>query len=156
MKSFFVRILNVLLVVGGILAYNGVLEQRALSEENARLQAELESANLRLEQKAQKTEAEAASAETGAYTDGVYEGTATGFGGDITVKVTVEQGKISDLEIVSAEQEDKAYLGIASGIVDEILEKQSADVDTISGATFSSTGIKDAAAAALKEARGEE
>lgn len=153
MKSFFVRILNTLLIIGGILAYNSVLEQRALSEENARLQAELESANLRLEQKAQK--AETASAEAGAYTDGVYEGTAAGFGGDITVKVTVEQGEISDLEIVSAEQEDKAYLGIASGIVDDILAKQSADVDTISGATFSSTGIRDAAAEALKEARGE-
>lgn len=71
------------------------------------------------------------------------------------MKVTVEQGKISDLEIVSAEQEDKAYLGIASGIVDDIFAKQSADVDTISGATFSSTGIRDAAAEALKEARGE-
>lgn len=154
MKSFFIRILNVLLILGGIFAYNSILEQRALSEENARLQAELASANMKLEQKAQET-GEAAG-DGGAYADGEYEGTAPGFGGDITVRVTVTEGKISGLEIVSAEQEDKAYLGIACGVVDEILEKQSADVDTISGATFSSTGIRDAAAEALKAAAGEE
>lgn len=154
MKSFFVRLLNVLLIAGMIFAYNSILEQRALSEENARLQAELASANLRIELSAGKEEA--VSAGEGSYADGVYEGTGEGFGGDITVRVTVSQGRISGLEIVSAEKEDKAYLGIAEKITDSILEKQSAEADTISGATFSSAGIRDAAAEALKKAGREE
>lgn len=154
MKGFFIRIINVLLIVGGIFAYNSVWEQRALAEENSRLQAELTSANLRLEQKNRETEE--VFLQDSKYKDGIYEGTGTGFGGEITVQVTVAQGRISGVEIVSAKQEDQAYLQIAGGIVDRILEEQSADVDTMSGATFSSTGIREAAAEALKQAGGKE
>ncbi len=154
MKGFFIRILNVLLIVGGIFAYNSVWEQRALAEENSRLQAELASANLRLEQKNRKTED--SSILESKYKDGIYEGTGMGFGGEITVQVEIAQGRIFSLEIVSAKQEDQAYLKTASGIADRILEEQSADVDTISGATFSSTGIKEAAAEALKQAERKE
>lgn len=41
---------------------------------------------------------------------------------------------------------------MAEDIIPTIIDAQSADVDTISGATFSSTGIKNAVAQALKEA----
>ena len=82
----------------------------------------------------------------GSYTDGIYQGTATGFGGDITVEVTITDGRIAAVDILSAEKEDSAYL---NDIIPEILDAQSADVDTISGATFSSTGIKNATAQAL-------
>lgn len=140
--------------MGGIFAYNSIWEQRALAEENSRLQAELASANLRLEQKNREMEDD--SPQESKYKDGIYEGTGTGFGGEITVQVTITQGQISGLEIVSAEQEDQAYLKTAGGIVERILEEQSADVDTISGATFSSTGIKEAAAEALEQAEGKE
>lgn len=154
MKGFFIRILNAFLIMGGIFAYNSIWEQRALAEENSRLQAELASANLRLEQKNREMEDD--SPQESKYKDGIYEGTGTGFGGEITVQVTITQGQISGLEIVSAEQEDQAYLKTAGGIVERILEEQSADVDTISGATFSSTGIKEAAAEALEQAEGKE
>ncbi len=83
------------------------------------------------------------------YTDGTYQGTATGFGGDITVEVTITDGRIAAVDILSAEKEDSAYLTMANDIIPEILDAQSADVDTISGATFSSTGIKNATAQAL-------
>ena len=43
---------------------------------------------------------------------------------------------------------------MAEEIIPAIIEAQSADVDTISGATFSSTGIKDAVAQALEKAVG--
>ena len=85
----------------------------------------------------------------GSYTDGTYQGTATGFGGDITVEVTITDGRIAAVDILSAEKEDSAYLTMANDIIPEILDAQSADVDTISGATFSSTGIKNATAQAL-------
>jgi len=68
------------------------------------------------------------------------------------VLVTVENGTISEIEITSADGEDKAYLSMAEDIIPKIIEAQSADVDTVSGATFSSTGIRDAVSEALKQA----
>ena len=70
----------------------------------------------------------------------------------ITVLVAVENGTISEIEITSADGEDKAYLSMAEDIIPKIIEAQSADVDTVSGATFSSTGIRDAVSEALKQA----
>ena len=66
--------------------------------------------------------------------------------------VTVENGTISEIEITSADGEDKAYLSMAEDIIPKIIEAQSADVDTVSGATISSTGIRDAVSEALKQA----
>lgn len=66
--------------------------------------------------------------------------------------VTVENGTISEIEITSADGEDKAYLSMAEDIIPKIIEAQSVDVDTVSGATFSSTGIRDAVSEALKQA----
>ena len=66
--------------------------------------------------------------------------------------VTVENETISEIEITSADGEDKAYLSMAEDIIPKIIEAQSADVDTVSGATFSSTGIRDAVSEALKQA----
>ena len=68
------------------------------------------------------------------------------------MEVTVEGGKITGVEVTSAEKEDGAYLSMAEDIIADILEAQSADVDTISGATFSSTAIRDASARALEKA----
>ena len=65
---------------------------------------------------------------------------------------TVKDGKIEAVEVTSAEKEDSAYLAMAEDIIPKIIETQSAEVDTISGATFSSTGIKNAAEQALEQA----
>ena len=64
----------------------------------------------------------------------------------------VKDGKIEAIEVTSAEKEDGAYLAMAEDIIPKIIEAQSAEVDTISGATFSSTGIKNAAEKALEQA----
>lgn len=81
--------------------------------------------------------------------DGTYAGTGTGFRGDMTVEVTVENETITAIEIVSTSDDanwfDRAYSTVSS----EILSEQTADVDTVSGATYSSTGIKQAVANAL-------
>ena len=63
-----------------------------------------------------------------------------------------QKGKITAVDIVSAEKEDGAYLSMAKDIIPKIIEAQSAEVDTISGATFSSTGIKNASQEALEKA----
>lgn len=86
------------------------------------------------------------------YKDGTYTGEADGFGGTVAVEVTVKDGKIEAVEVTSAEKEDGAYLAMAEDIIPKIIEAQSAEVDTISGATFSSTGIKNASEQALEQA----
>lgn len=70
----------------------------------------------------------------------------------IEVEVKIEKHKVAEVNIVSADGEDGSYLSMAEDIIPKIVEAQSTDVDTISGATFSSTGIKNAAKEALEKA----
>lgn len=86
------------------------------------------------------------------YNDGTYDGEAKGFGGNIKVSLTIKDDTITEINILSADKEDASYLESAKSIINTILEKQSTDVDTVSGATFSSTGIKNATAIALNKA----
>lgn len=140
MKNFWIRIVNVAAILVIIFCYNMVTEAREKDDEIAKLSAQIQSE-------------EAGGDTAGSYKDGSYEGTATGFGGDITVKVTVDGGKITAVDIVSAEKEDGAYLTMAEDIIPKIIDAQTSEVDTISGATFSSTGIKNATAQALESAQ---
>lgn len=140
MKNFWIRIVNVAAILVIIFGYNMVTEAREKDDEIAKLSAQIQSE-------------EAGGDTAGSYKDGSYEGTATGFGGDITVKVTVDGGKITAVDIVSAEKEDGAYLTMAEDIIPKIIDAQISEVDTISGATFSSTGIKNATAQALESAQ---
>lgn len=147
MKSFCIRILNLAVIAAVLLGYNTTLEKREKEDEIARLHAELASARL-----AKGNEQSGDEENSQSYQDGVYAGEAEGFGGPISLEVTVEEGKITAIEILSAEKEDGAYFAMAQDVIPDIIEKQSADVDTISGATFSSTGIRDAAWQALEKA----
>ena len=83
--------------------------------------------------------------------DGVYNGSASGYGGEIMVKVTVSNGKISDIKVES-HSETPEYYDRCSGIIPSIISSQSTNVDGVSGATFTSNGIKAAVADALKSA----
>ena len=83
--------------------------------------------------------------------DGVYNGSASGYGGEIRVKVTVSNGKISDIKVES-HSETPEYYDRCSGIIPNIILSQSTNVDGVSGATFTSNGIKAAVADALKSA----
>lgn len=86
------------------------------------------------------------------YIDGTYDGEARGFGGNIKVSLTVKNDIITEINVVSADKEDSSYLASAKNIINTMIDKQSTDVDTVSGATFSSTGIKNAATIALSKA----
>lgn len=163
MRQLIVRFLNVAVIAAVLIGYNTVLDKRDKEDQIARLSAELETTQLQKENlqaaaaasntadTAANEAAEAAEAE-GQYVDGTYDGEADGFGGTIAVEVTVEGGQITDLAITSADGEDSAYLSNAEAIIPKIIEAQSADVDTISGATFSSTGIRNAAQEAIEKA----
>ena len=86
------------------------------------------------------------------YRDGVYTASARGFGGDITVQVTVQDDAITDITILDHSGETSSYFTRARRVVGSILEAGTPEVDTVSGATYSSTGILNAVKSALAKA----
>lgn len=85
----------------------------------------------------------------GNYVDGVYTGVGAGFRGDTEVQVTVENGYITDITVLSYEDDAEFFQKAQSSILSQILSEQSVDVQNVSGATFSSNSIIDAVANAL-------
>ncbi len=81
-----------------------------------------------------------------------YTHTAAGFGGEVTVTVTVKDGVLTD---VRAEGPSET-VGVGSKAIEQlpgaILTAQSPDVDGVAGATSSSNAVKEAARAAMVEA----
>lgn len=140
MKNFIIRAGSLAVIVLMLFGYNEVLNVRAKDEQIAKLQASLDEDTANTGQS------------PNSYIDGTYEGEGTGFGGPIDVKVTIENGQMKDVEIINAENEDGTYLETAKGVISKILDAQTPEVDVMSGATFSSTGIKDAVADALQKA----
>lgn len=88
----------------------------------------------------------------GGYKDGTYQGSGTGFGGTVTVQVTVADGKITGIDILDASGETPSYFASARGVVSKILAGQTSNVDAVSGATYSSNGIIQAVQNALSKA----
>ena len=86
------------------------------------------------------------------YQDGTYTGSAQGFGGPVSVSVTIEDGKITSIVITSASGETPEYFSRARAVIDRIINHQSTNVDVVSGATYSSNGIIGAVRNALAKA----
>ena len=86
------------------------------------------------------------------YADGVYVGSSRGYGGAVRVQVTMENGSITDVEILDASHETKQFLRRAKRLLTTVVEAQSWEVDAVSGATYSSTGILNAVKLALAKA----
>lgn len=72
--------------------------------------------------------------------DGTYTGSAYGFKSTITVQVTVADGKIASIVILS-HGDDEEYFVRAKNVMAAVLTQQTTAVDTVSGATYSSEGI---------------
>lgn len=90
--------------------------------------------------------------ESGTWKDGTYTGSGKGFGGTISVKVTVKDGKISAIDVTSASGETASYFSKAKGIIPKMISGQTTNVDVASGATYSSNGIITAVRNALSTA----
>lgn len=95
-----------------------------------------------------------AAADAGSWQDGTWTGTAQGYGGDVTVSVTIANKKITAIEVVSASAETPSFFSRAKAIIPKIIEAQNPDVDVVSGATYSSNGIINAVKNALTKASG--
>lgn len=89
--------------------------------------------------------------EAAAYKDGTYYGSGTGFGGPLKVMVEISDGKIVSIEIVE-NSDGSSYISKASALIGSIISSQSTNVDTVSGATYSSVGIIQAVRDALSQA----
>lgn len=89
------------------------------------------------------------------YQDGIYQGEGKGFKGYITMEVEVEHGQITRVEVVD-HRDDRKWFNRANKVVPQsIIDSQSADVDTVSGATYTSLGMINGAEEALNKSRGE-
>lgn len=90
---------------------------------------------------------------SGEYKDGTYEGTSPGYASGLKVQVKIESGKITSVDVVSHNETPGFYEKAFEKVPAEIVQKQSTDVDTASGATYSSKGIINAVNNALSSAK---
>ena len=158
MKQFLIRTANLLLIAAILVGYQrGALARAAQvsahQEELSAAQALAEEYEREVQEAQSQAQQNQSEQEEGLFQDGTWEGTAQGFGGDITVAVTVSQGKVTAIDVLHAEGEDPAYFSKAQSVIPAIVEAQGEAVDTVSGATFSSTGLINATANALEGAR---
>lgn len=87
------------------------------------------------------------------YSDGTYTGVADAYGPDLTVEVTIKDNLITSVTVISHnEVNEKFWIIPIEQLPDEIVRAQSVEVDSISGATYTSVGIKNAVLDALNQA----
>ena len=152
-KNFLLRAVNLLLILGVLWQYQQVALVRAAAVSQRKQEiAEVEAYNNASVLQAQSA-AQAEQTQSG-YRDGSYEGSAFGFGDVIRVSVTIQNGKMTDIAVLDASGEDKPYYKQALPLLDEMLAVQSAEVDTVSGATLTAEGLIGAVENALGKAAG--
>ena len=143
--TFFVKLLSLLLLIGLFCGYQQVALQRAAAVQEREQEIALaEAHNREVRQKMNAVSAR--------FVPSTYEGSAQGFGGVIRVSVTVDENEITEIEVLSSEGEDAAYFSQAETLNAKIVQKQSTDLDAVTGATLSSIGLLDAVDAALEQA----
>lgn len=147
-KNFILRVVNLLLILAVLGRYQQVAVVRAAAAAERQQEIrEVEAYNASIQKAAQEAE----EAEAGIQ-DGTYEGSAFGFGDLITVSVTIKDGRITDISVLDASGEDRPYYNQSLPLLDEMIGKQSTEVDTVSGATLTSEGLIGAVADALGKA----
>ena len=82
---------------------------------------------------------------------GVYEGKGTGYGGEVSVLVTVEDGQMTDLRLLDHHETDPVVNRAFPILKDRILEAQSPVVDSVTSATYTSFAVKAAVADAASQ-----
>ena len=88
------------------------------------------------------------------YTAGTYTESAQGYGGPVTVEITVDERKSTAVKI-SGDQETPGVGGAALEELGKQIKEKGADIDGVSGATMTSNGAKAAAAECIAKAKGE-
>lgn len=86
-----------------------------------------------------------------AYRSGTFSGTGRGKNGNVVLDVTIDDGKITAIDVVS-QRETSYYWNKATAMFDKIISANSTDVDIVTGATKSSNAIIAAVNEALSKA----
>ena len=89
------------------------------------------------------------------FSDGSYSAAEQGFGGDVTVSLTVSKGKISNVDITGDKETPNVGQAAFSKLAESIVDSQSADIEAVSGASFTSKAVIAAAEKAVAAAKGE-
>ena len=154
-SPFLARMLRAAVIACILLFYQSHIQQKTAEAAQAKEQYQslVDKLDTVKAEKAGETETQDESEE--GYPDGNFVGEGTGFGGPIQVEVTIQGGAIQKIEVLSAEKEDSAYLEMAKEVTQRVVKAQSTQVDTVSGATFSSKGILEAVGQALEKAVGQ-
>ncbi len=84
-----------------------------------------------------------------ALAEGVYRGAAEGYGGELSVEVTVEDGTIAAIDVTEHSETPGIGDTAMEQLIEAVLDAQSLDVDTVSGATVTTTGFLTAVQNAL-------
>lgn len=148
MRAFIIKMVNLLLVCVMLVGY-----QRYAASRDAQIETYGKKAD-EAEQLRKDMAVEQGSPEKTLYKDGIYQGKGTGFGGTVEVQIEIKDGVLSSAKVLSAEKETKQYLERAESLLQKVMEEQSADVDTVSGATLSSNGILEGIRDAWEQAEG--
>ncbi|KPU43754.1 electron transport complex subunit RsxG [Oxobacter pfennigii] len=89
------------------------------------------------------------------YTPGTYKAAVKGFNGDVTVTITVDADKITNVSVEGPKETPNIGGQAVKELSENIISKQSAEIDIVSGATTTSNAAIEAAKTALAEAKAE-
>lgn len=98
--------------------------------------------------------AASASSAAGGYTAGTYTATAQGINGDVTVTMTFDAEKITEVVIDASGETERIGGAAAEQLTTAIMDAQSSEVDAVAGATITSNAIKEAAGKCIAQAKG--
>ena len=73
--------------------------------------------------------------------------------GELTVRITVRQGRIQQIEVTAHTDSDAFVTMVTSAMVPAIIQAQNTNVDIVSGATYTSLALQQAVTAAMNQAR---
>lgn len=90
----------------------------------------------------------------GTYTPGTYSASERGYGGNVTVTITVDADKITDVKVEGPDETENIGGAALETLAKSILDAQSGEFDAVAGATVTSTAASKAAAAAIEAAKG--
>ena len=146
-QNFLLRAANLLLILAVLWQYQQVAVVRAAAAAERQQEIdEVEAYNASILLAEQEADAEPG------LRDGTYKGSAFGFGDLITVSVTIQGSRMTDISVLDASGEDRPYYNQSLPLLDQMLSSQSTEVDTVSGATLTSEGLIGAVADALGKA----
>lgn len=87
------------------------------------------------------------------YKDGVYRAAAPARGGDLTIEVTIEGGKIANIEVIEQFESDNIGVPALPKLIEQAVATNGGTVDVVSGASMTSEGFANALANALAMAK---